>query len=1595
MSNVINAIEGIAIVGMSGRFPGAKTVDAFWQNLRSGIESIAFFTDEELIAAGIDPVVVRDSNYVKASALLDGIEQFDAAFFGFNPKEAAMMDPQQRIFLECAWEALENAGYDCQRCGDRMGVYAGVGLNQYWVFQIAPDRQLLESAAGYQTVIGNEKDFLTTRVSYQLNLKGPSLDIQTACSTSLVATSLACQSLLSYQCDMALAGGITIHALQKSGYFYQEGGILSPDGHCRAFDAKAQGTVPGSGVGIVVLKRLEDALADGDCILAVIKSSAINNDGSMKVGYTAPSVEGQAEVIAEALALAGIEADSISYVEAHGTGTALGDPIELAALTKAFRDSTERRNFCAIGSVKTNIGHLDAAAGVTGLIKTVLALKHQQIPPSLYFEQPNPQIDFANTPFYVNTTLTDWQTHHQPRRAAVSSLGIGGTNAHIILEEAPAIASSSASRSHQLLLLSAKTASALKTATTNLANHLQQNSDCNLADVAYTLQTGRKRFEHRCMVVVRDREDAIESLSSLDPQRNFIQSAGGERPIAFMFPGQGSQYVNMGRELYETEAIFREQVDRCCELLKSHLGLDLRSLLYPDVETVETAQRLQQTAIAQPALFVIEYALAQLWLNWGIRPQALIGHSIGEYVAACIAGVFSLKDALALVSARAQLMQQLPTGAMLAVPLSEHDLQPLLGRDLSLATINSVTQCVVSGSEAAIVTLQHQLSEQGIESRLLHTSHAFHSQMMEAIVEPFIQRVKTIPLHSPQIPYISNVTGTWITADQATNPAYWGNHLRQTVRFADGIDQLWQDSQRILLEVGPGRTLSTFAQRHSAKTAAHIILTSLRHPQEQRSDVALLLQTLGQLWQCGVSVDWSTFYAHERRYRLPLPTYPFERQRYWIEPRSFLQPSTTSNRWDELIQAAQQQANQGISALAVDPSQAPKVLSALMENDPPKPNLLDRIGKKLEMADWFYLPSWKRSLPPAPVQTLASKCWLVFVDEWGLGEKLAQRLNQSGQTVVMVRAGTQFQRLHSLVEQNSVNCHYTIAPHRPGDYRTLLDDLRTLGKQPEAIAHLWSVTNETNSSLESLEQTETLSFFSLLFLAQALSEQSSDCAIDINIISNQVQDIAGSEELCPSKALSLGPCKVIPQEYPNFTCRSIDVVLPVHNQDEKLIQQLFVELTTPSSDQTIAYRGNHRWVQTFEAVRWDNTRSSRLRDQGVYLITGGLGGLGLTIAEYLAQTVQAKLVLVGRSPFPAREEWAQWLATHDRQDETSLKIEKLQALERLGAEVLPLSADVSNSTQMQAVLTRINEQFGQLHGVIHAAGVTPGGMMQTKTAEAAARILTPKVKGTLVLADLLKNTPLDFLVLCSSLTAILGGLGMVDHCAANAFLDAFAYHHQIQYPDRLTVSVNWDSWQEVGQAANTIIPATLKQVREENLKQGILPQEGIEAFCRILQCMVPQVLVSTRDFQMQLQYDHLLNSVEHLEPVRQDLHPRPALSNAYIAPSSAIEQTVAEIWQESLGIESIGIQDNFFHLGGDSLLAVQIVSRLRDAFSVELSLQTLLSDAPTIAELSKTIRTLQAETNELDVMNELLLEIESLSLSEIQEQLEAAQFSNH
>ena len=863
---------GIAIVGMAGRFPGASSIEAFWQNLSAGVESITTLSDEELLAAGVPAKLLSDPRYVRARARLDGVADFDASFFGMSPREAATTDPQHRIFLECAWEALEHAGLDPARFRGSIGVYGGAGSDGYLLHHLAPDRELMASLGALSPVIGNDKDHLTTRVAYKLDLRGPSITVQSACSTSLVAVQLACQALLGYQCDAALAGGVSVAFPQGTGHLHQPGNILSPDGHCRAFDAAARGTVAGDGVGVVVLRRLADAIEDGDSILAVILGAAVNNDGSAKVGYTAPSIDGQAEVIAMAHAVAGVNAETISYVEAHGTGTALGDPIEIAALTQAFRAGTGARGFCGIGSLKTNIGHLNTAAGVASLIKVVLALHHESLPASLHFEVPNPAIDFESSPFVVNATHKPWPRTLAPRRAGVSSFGFGGTNAHVVLEEAPSAPEPAPSRPHQLLVLSARTPGALDAATANLAAHLERHPQANLADVAHTLEIGRRAFAYRRAVVAHDSASAVSALRSPARGAPFEALSKAEPKIAFLFPGQGAQHPGMGADLYRAEPVYRAVVDECAALLEPLLGLDIRPLLHDE----GAADALTGTALAQPALFVTELALARLWTSFGVRPDALLGHSLGEFVAACLAGVFSLSDALSLVAARGRLMANTEAGAMLSLDLAEADVRPLLGDSLSLAALNGPSSTVVSGPSDAVARLEARLTERRIGVRRLRTSHAFHSASMDPILATFTAEVRKVRLHAPSLPYLSSVTGAFITAAEATDPAYWARQLRSTVRFSPAL--LAIADGHTLLEVGPGRALTALAQQHGIEAIA-----SLGPANGRASDVEAVLGALGRLWVSGARIDWPSVRVGETRRRVHLPTYPFERRRHWID----------------------------------------------------------------------------------------------------------------------------------------------------------------------------------------------------------------------------------------------------------------------------------------------------------------------------------------------------------------------------------------------------------------------------------------------------------------------------------------------------------------------------------------------------------------------------------------------------------------------------------------------------------------------------------------------------------------------------------------
>ncbi|WP_164016685.1 type I polyketide synthase [Pyxidicoccus trucidator] len=1472
----------VAIVGMSVRVPGAEDVDAFWRVLRGGVEAISFFTDEALKSLGVEPAFLANPNFVRAAPVLERPGRFDAAFFGYAPREAELLDPQHRIFLECAWKALEHAGYAPGRIQGATGVYAGSSLSSYLLFNLLTRAEFQQAEDTFPAMVGNDKDFLATRVAYHFNLKGPALTVQTGCSTSLVATHLACQALLGYQCDVALAGGVSVHMPQRSGYHFQEGGITSPDGHCRAFDAQGQGTLFGSGAGVVVLKRLEDALNDGDTIHAVIRGSAINNDGAVKVGYTAPGVEGQAEVIARAQAVAEVSPDSVTYVEAHGTATPLGDPVEVQALTQAFRAGTDKRGFCGLGSVKTNVGHLDAAAGVTGLVKTVLALEHGELPPSLNYEKPNPRIDFDSSPFYVNATLKPWPEGPTARRAGVSSFGIGGTNAHLVLEEAPATAPGDAPRPWQLLALSAKTPSALETLTTGLKQHLDAHPEQALADVAWTLQAGRKPMEHRRVVVCREREDALRALETKDPQRTFTLAPGNTVPSAvFMFPGGGAQYPDMGRGLYASEKVFREAVDKCCELLRPRLGFDLRPDMYPDASRAEDAVRkLKRTSLALPALFTVEYALAQLWQSWGVKPEALIGHSLGEYAAACLAGVFSLEDALALVVLRGKLFEELPGGGMLSVPLPEAEVRPLLGTTLSMAAVNGPSQCVVAGTVEAIEALAAELTKREVEFRHIPIDVAAHSHLVEPILARFQAFVGTLKRNAPTLPIVSNVTGTWMTPEEAADPAYWTRHLRQTVRFGDGVRTLATQPGRVYLEVGPGRTLGTLARLQLTGPKAPPVLSSLRHPQDPVADDEFLATVLGRLWAAGMEVDWSAVHGGARRLRVPLPTYPFEGQDYWLAPEA------ASSRRKGLAR------------------------------------------KSADVAGWFYLPSWQRA--PLPLPTAApveARGWLVFQDARGIGAALAERLERQGHSVVRVTPGSRF---NAETEQ-----HFTVDPREREDFASVLRALKARDFKVDRAVYLWSL--DAPVGVEALppgarfEESQERGFLGVLKLSQALAEADLPGPVELTVVGREALEVESADAVAPEHAPLVALCKVIAQEQDTLACRYVDLRAPVAMATEALLR----EVTSGSFEPVVAWRGSHRHAQTYEPQRIESDAPAArpLKTRGVYLITGGLGGVGLLLANHLARNHQARLVLVGRS------------GAGDVDDRRQRAV---QALEAAGAEVLVARADVSDPAQLRGVLAEADARFGTVDGVIHAAGLAGDGavaLLSGLDAATCAPHFRAKVHGTYALEAALAGRPLDFVLLVSSNAAVLGGLGLAAYGAANAFLDSFAASRSRDGQARW-LSTNWDGWPVVAEGERAV---------QTSIDQfAMSATEAVEAFRRVVEApLAGQVVVSTGNLDARLaQWVRREGAAAKKDSAGGALHARPTLGTEYVAPTDDVELALARVWQEQLGLEQLGIHDNFFDLGGNSLLWLKIVGRLKRELGRDVPL-TSVFEAPTVATLAK------------------------------------------
>ena len=1483
-----------------GASPGARDLESFWQNLRAGRDSVTFLSDEELLAAGVDRTTFDHPDYVKAALLLDVVDRFDADLFDLRPREAEILDPQQRLFLEQAWHALEDAGHSPAAFDGLIGVYAGVAWNTYLLSNLTTHPELFDGGGAFEVFITSDKDFMPTRLSYKLDLKGPSTIVQTSCSTSLVATHLACLSLLSYECDLALVGGVTVKVPQQAGYFHQEGGLASPDGRCRAFDARAAGTIFGSGVGVVALRRLDEALADGDRIRAVIKGSAINNDGSLKVSYTAPSVEGQAEVVAAAQEMAGVTPDTIGYVEAHGTGTSLGDPIEVTALSKVFRQGTEDKGYCALGAVKSNVGHLDAAAGVAGLIKTVLALEHQEIPPVAHFEEPNPALALDTSPFYVPQQAQPWErlTPQVPLRAGVSSFGVGGTNAHAVLEEAPERAPSGPSRERQLLLLSARSDTALDTLSERLREHLQgldaldsEDEASRLADIAWTLRQGRTVLRHRRALVCSSRDEAVAMLSGETPGRldGVDDEDPRERPVVFLFSGQGSQYPGMAADLYEHEPVFRYTVDHCATTLEPALGRDLRQLLFPPEGTdpEQAARELERTRFAQPALFTVEYATAELWRSWGVEPRAMVGHSIGEYAAACIAGVLSLDDALALVAERGRLMDALPAGAMAAVPLSEEELRPWLADhpQLDLAAVNESRRSVVSGPEEAMEAFAQALAKgegdggRRIPLRRLHTSHAFHSAMMEPMLEDFTRRVAAVELKTPEVPYLSNVTGQWITNEEATDPAYYARHLRQAVRFADGVAKLLEDEENLFLEVGPGRTLATLTRRHPGHQGQPV-LTSLPHPKDAGSATNHILRTYGSLWIAGMELDGAVFFGDENRHRVSLPLYPFEGRRYWIEPG---ERRTAAGR------------------------------------------------QRAEIADWFYLPTFR----PAPLLgegSLPAACLLLTGG--GEGQALARALREEGCQVVTVEPGKGTQSLG--------DDHWSVSPADPESWAALFEQLEGWpGEGPAAVVHAWSLAPADAKSLtpKIFDTAQDEGFSALLALARALP-QGSASDLGLWVLGRGLRRVVDGEPLAPERAPLAGLCRVLPQEVPGLRCRVVDVG-PAATPEASLMRSLMAELAHSDGDEVVALRGRQRFVEGFEPLPLPAEDTSPVKQGGVYLLTGGLSGTGHALARWLVHTAAARLILVETE------------AVGDSDDPRRALLEALAS----GGETLVLVAAPGDADALSEAINRGVAHFGALHGVIHAAG--SGGTFQPlseMTSEARDAHFQRRIHSLLALdqaLDARQGPAPDFKIVLSSLASVLGGLGQGLPTAADHFLDAFAENNGSDVPWR---SLDWDVWQPEGETTD---------LRADLARLAMTTAQGEEAFRRALSVEVPRLVLSTGSLDERIaeRQQQIRRRGESGPQGVRSRHQRPDLSTPFAAPESELEKRIAEVWQDFLGIEGLGIDDNFFDLGGDSFVAVQVATRLKEVLETDLPVARLYQHL-TVRSLAESLAQSAAEAVE-------------------------------
>lgn len=1456
----------IAIIGMAGKFPKSRNVSEFWDNLVKEKECIQFLSKEELLEEGLGEEEIEEKNYVNAKGVLEDAECFDAAFFEYSPKEAEKMDPQIRIFHECAWNALEDAGYtpgSIEAGGNKsqnIGVFAGSATDYTWMTHIYQPTSVGQERV--ERISLNDKDYMTTRISYKMNLSGPSYGIQTACSSSLTSIHLACRSLELGECEMALAGGVSVMLPKKTGYHYEEGMIFSKDGHCRVFDQDATGTVFSDGAGVVVLKPLDKAVEDKDVIYAVIRGTAANNDGNRKAGYTAPSIEGQAEVIAQALAHANMEPSTITYVEAHGTGTLIGDPIEVEGLKEVY--TKKEKPYCALGSLKSNFGHLDAAAGVAGVMKVALALKNHKIPGSINCDTPNGNMHLEDSPFYIPHKTQDWAQMETeegkiPRRAGVSSLGFGGTNAHIVLEEyqqEQEVEELPKKDWKRLFFFSAKTSAALDRMKQQFVDFLEKTPDVNLDNMAYTLQVGRKAFAYREMIFASTREELLEGLQGENKnvvvKRNTVEKE--KVPVVFLFSGQGSQYVNMTRDLYERDNLFREKLDNCFYVArdKLHCETDYKSILFPRAGWEEESNDLlRETKNTQTILFMLEYSMASYLMEMGIRPDVLIGHSLGEYVAACVSGVFSLEDGLRLVIGRAKLMQSMKHGGMDALSVSEADAHKLIeksGRKLWLATNNGLQNTVVSGSFEELGAFERFLNQEGMDYRRLQTSHAFHSGMMDAILEPFAKLVETIPMYYPKIPYISNLTGTWIT-DEVLSPKYWCDHLRNTVRFYDGVKQILE-RKCIFIEVGPGKVLSTLVRQCGSLEHVKSVHNMIRHPKEKADDVCYLMERVGELWCSGVDNDFRRQYKKYPLHKISLPGYPFKGQEF-------------------------------------------KTPQTLLEND----------KNARPITEWLYRPCWKmRERTEAVQEPVASV--LILATNNHMAECFYKKLKDNGIHCNILYLTNSWETkmqdfLADCQELNQGICILNTIPY----------------SEPTIENCFWELIRQ----IQILGSSQKLHYY-VLTKAQRSQE---------SLVTSLVN----------------GVCSVANKEYENLICTQIDV--NGVEDDGQLAELVFAECTSTRNTSCVKYKNGVRLEADEEPFEVELSEESGLCKYGNYVITGGLGDIGRYLADFLIKNYQANLLLLAKTPLPEEKDWNRYLEEQPTEF-TSQKIQSVLNWRKQGAHVTVEVCDICDVQAVEEKVAEFEKIYGRIHGVFHTAGIKGEGLIRFKTKESSMEVLKPKVWGTQVLDRVFARRELDIMMLFSSLATITEDAGQADYVAANRYLDAYADWAAKEYPGRKTISVHWDNWKNIGMAHRASLE---KPNRSSFFEYALLPSQGTKIIEKVLSGRESQVIVSVQELRKRKQMGKKDNQEALVKNALQgtSIYDRPELSSEYAEPVTKLQKHLAKVWACAFSLKTVGIQDDFFELGGDSLYAIGIVNELKKYYQIDM---TDIYNYPTVQQLA-------------------------------------------